>query len=193
MVLDDSLLDVTRRIQHGQLHQEAIELRLGQRIGSLRLDRVLRRDHDERRGKRARDAVDGHLMVLHGLEQRRLRLGGRAVDFVSKEKLAENRTRDERERALLAVQDARSRDVARHEIRRELQALEARARHLGERARDQGFAQTRRAFDEDMTARDRSDEQAEDEVFLTDHHLRHLRADAPERGLEDRRRHAPHW
>jgi hypothetical protein len=33
---------------HVQLEEEAIELRLGQRIGALHLERVLRREHEER-------------------------------------------------------------------------------------------------------------------------------------------------
>ena len=44
-----------------------------------------------------------------------------------------------------------------------------------------------------MTARQGSDEQAEDEVLLADDHLGHLRSDAPERGLENLGRHAAHW
>ena len=39
-------------IGHVDLHQEAVELRLGQRIGALLLDRVLRGQHVERRAER---------------------------------------------------------------------------------------------------------------------------------------------
>ena len=53
-------LDLGRSIgqAHVDANQEAVELRLGQRIGPLELDRVLRRDHEERRRRAVRDAVD---------------------------------------------------------------------------------------------------------------------------------------
>ena len=68
--------------------QEAVELRLGQRERALELDRVLRREHEERLGQRVRLAVDGDLPLLHRLEQRRLRLRRRAVDLVGEERSA---------------------------------------------------------------------------------------------------------
>ena len=41
-----------------QAHHEAVDLRLGQRVGALELDRVLRREHDERPGQLVRVDVD---------------------------------------------------------------------------------------------------------------------------------------
>ncbi len=41
-------------VAHDELEQEAVELGLGQRVGALVLDRVLRRDHDERIGQQVR-------------------------------------------------------------------------------------------------------------------------------------------
>ena len=41
-----------RRVADVDLHEEAVELRLGQRVGALVLDRVLRRDDEERVGQR---------------------------------------------------------------------------------------------------------------------------------------------
>src|SRR3712207_7960962 len=45
---------------------------LGELVGALGLDRVLRGQHEERVGQRVRRAADRHLALLHGLEQRRL-------------------------------------------------------------------------------------------------------------------------
>ena len=46
----DRPLDLRRRIPHRELEEETIELRLRQRVRSLRLHRVLRRDDQERFG-----------------------------------------------------------------------------------------------------------------------------------------------
>ena len=50
---DLGLLDV-RRLLDDDLHQEAVALRLGQRVDALGLDRVLRREHEERVRQRLR-------------------------------------------------------------------------------------------------------------------------------------------
>ena len=72
-------------------HQEAVELRLGQRIGAELVGRVLGRDDEERRRQRARLAFDGDLVLLHRLEQRALRLRPGAVDLVGEQHVREHR------------------------------------------------------------------------------------------------------
>ena len=69
-------------VAEAEAEHEPIELRLRQRESALVLDRVLRRDDEERRRHRIRDAVDRRLALLHALEQRGLRLRRRAVDLV---------------------------------------------------------------------------------------------------------------
>ena len=59
-------------ISDGQLHQEAVELRLGQRIGSDVLDRILRSDDQKWIGKRKAPLLDADHSLAHRLEQRRL-------------------------------------------------------------------------------------------------------------------------
>ena len=54
-----------RRVADLDPQREAVELGLGQRVGALVLDRVLGRDHHERRGQLVADAVDGDLVLLH--------------------------------------------------------------------------------------------------------------------------------
>ena len=73
--------------------QEAVELRLRERVGALVLDRVLGREHDERRRERPRLALDRDLPLLHRLEQRGLRLRRGAVDLVGEEEVGEDRAR----------------------------------------------------------------------------------------------------
>ena len=52
------------------------------------------------------------LALLHGLEQRRLGLGGRAVDLVGQQELREHRARWKTKRVLLLVEDVAAGDVA---------------------------------------------------------------------------------
>ena len=68
-----------------QLQQEAVELRLRQRIGPFVLQRVLGRQHHERFRQAEGPLADGDLPLLHRLQQRRLHLGRRAVDLVGQD------------------------------------------------------------------------------------------------------------
>ena len=52
--VEDRVQLVAVRERHVELEEEAIELRLGQRIGALHLERVLRREHEERLVERVR-------------------------------------------------------------------------------------------------------------------------------------------
>jgi hypothetical protein len=80
-----------RRVADVDPHREPVELRLGQRIRALVLDRVLRRHDHERAPEHVADAVDRDLVLLHALEQRGLRLRRRAVDLVDEEEVREDR------------------------------------------------------------------------------------------------------
>ena len=84
-------------VEHRDLEHEAVFLRLGQRIGAFVFHRILRGEDGEVRRKRVGLAVDRHLPLLHRLEQRGLRLGGRAVDFIGEQERREDRPLDERE------------------------------------------------------------------------------------------------
>ena len=62
--------------------------------------------------------------LLHRLQQRRLRLGRRAVDLVGEQQLGEDRALRQRERVGLEVEQVGAEDVARHQVGRELDAPE---------------------------------------------------------------------
>ena len=79
------------RICDANLHQKAIELRLGQRIRALEVDRVLRRKHGEPGGQRSACSVARHLALFHALEQRGLGARRHAVDFVHQQQVSETR------------------------------------------------------------------------------------------------------
>src|SRR4029078_6390795 len=100
LVLDHLELLERGGIPERRAQEEAVELRLWQRERSLVLDRVLRREEEERTRYDLRGAVDRHLALGHRLEQRRLRLRHRAVDLVHEAELGEDRARPEPATAL---------------------------------------------------------------------------------------------
>ena len=80
------------RVADLDLQHEAVELRLGQRVGALLLDRVLRREDEERLGRAGasrspivtwRSCIASSSAALH--------LGGRAVDLVGEDEVGEDR------------------------------------------------------------------------------------------------------
>ena len=109
LVADDEQLLLGGRVAEPRLQEETVELRLGKREDTLELDRVLGREHEERRRQRVRRPVDGDLPLGHRLEQRRLRLRHRAVDLVDEHDVREHRAGAELEVAGLLVVDRRAR------------------------------------------------------------------------------------
>ena len=141
--LDDDELFFLARIADQHLHHEPVDLRFGQRVGAFGLDRVLRRHHQERRGHAVRLAGDRDLVLLHHLEQRALHLRRRAVDLVGEQQVGEHRPERRVELAGLLVVDARADEVRRHEIGRELDALERAADGARERLDRQRLGEAR--------------------------------------------------
>ena len=137
------------------------------------LDRILRREHEERFGQLIRLAGRGHAVLLHRLEQRGLRLRRGAVDFVGEHDAGENRARLELEDALsgavLFLEQLRAGDVARHEIGRELDARERKFERLRERLDEQRLREAGHADQDDVAAgEDRADETLHDLVLAHD-------------------------
>ena len=173
---DDAAFLGGARIIDRLFKQEAVELRLGQRIDALLLDRILRRHHHEPIAKREAFAVDRHGALLHRLQQRRLRLGRGAVDFVGEQQIGENRPARQREGAGLKVEQIRTDDVARHQIGRELDPPEIEPDHARETAREQRLGGARWPFEQHVPAREQGDEQDVDRRLLPDHGLADLGA-----------------
>jgi hypothetical protein len=80
------------RVAQADSHQKSIELRFRQAVGTDLLVRILCRDDKERLGQRMGDPIDADLTLLHGLEQRALRLGTGAIDLIGQQQLGENRS-----------------------------------------------------------------------------------------------------
>ena len=162
---------------------EPVELRFGQRIRALLLDRVLRREDEERflQGEAVLARVD--LLLLHRLEQRRLRLRRGAVDFIGEHDVREDRPFHELERAparlIRLLQNLGAGDVARHQVWRELHAAEIQRHQIRERVNEQRFRQARHAHEERMAAGENARQELLDDRVLPDDDLPEFRADAP--------------
>ena len=88
---DDQFL-LGRRIAHHHLQHESVHLSLGQGIGSFLLDRILGRQHEKGIRQRPSLVTDGHLPLLHGLQQCGLHFARGAVDFIGQHQIGKNRS-----------------------------------------------------------------------------------------------------
>ena len=177
---EDALLLVGRRVVDRHVEHEPVELRFGQRVGAFLLDRILRGQHEQRALQRIPDAADRHLIFLHRLEQRGLRLGRRAVDLVGQDDVREDRAADEADlplaRRRVFLDHFRAEDVGRHQVRRELDARELEVEHLRDGVDQQRLRESRHADDQTVAARQQRRQDQFDHVLLTDDQLVELGA-----------------
>ncbi len=169
----DPHLVVLREVGDDDVEHEAIELRLGERISALELDRILRREHEERLLERIGPAGGGDVILLHRFEQRGLRLRRRAVDLVGEDDLREDRPLHEPEAAaaLALVEDLGAGDVRRHQVGRELDALEVEIEDVGERLDQERLGEAGHAGDEAVAAGEQREQDLLDDLVLSDDHL----------------------
>ena len=170
---DAALVRLRRRLDEA-LEHEAVDLRLGERVGALLLDRVLRREDEERLRKRVRLIANRHLALLHRLEKRRLHFRRRAVDFVGQEQVGEDRPLLRRELARLRRVDERTDDVGGEEVWRKRDAPELEPERLRESVARKRLREARHAFEEDVSVGDHGEDEAVDELFLPDDDLANL-------------------
>ncbi len=167
----DAALGVAIGIVDVDLHQEAVELRFGQRIGAFLLQRVLRREHVERLRQVVARAGNGDVLLLHRLQQRRLRARAGAVDLVGHQQLREHGTGDEAEGALAGgalVEHFGAENVRRHQIGRELDALGVEAQRDAERLDQLGLGEAGHADQQRMAAGEDGDERVLDHPVLAE-------------------------
>ncbi len=133
-------------------------------------------------GQRERLALRRHVALLHRLEERGLRLRRRPVDLVREDDVGEDGPLDEAEVAAagrrVLLDDLGARDVARHEVRRELDAREREVEGVRERADEERLGEARHAHEERVAAGEQRHEEALDGVVLPDDLLRDLGAEA---------------
>src|SRR5579862_3039946 len=155
-----------RGITHLDAHQEAIELRFGQRIGAVMLNGVLRGNDEKRMRKLQSLAVHRHLRFVHSFEERRLRARSSAVDFIGEHDVGENRAGTKLELARFRIVNAYAENVARQQVRSELDALECTVKRFRESLGQSGLANTRNVFNQQMAARKESDQRKLNSFFL---------------------------
>ena len=152
-----------RRVLNVDTQHEAVELRLGQWIGALLLDRILGGHNNEWRGQLVGFAVHGHSQFLHCFQKGGLRLGRRAVDFVSENEVGEDWAAMKNQipppARLVALQNLGTRDIRRHKIGRELDAPKIPAEQVRQRLHHHRLGQPGHADDEHMSAGNQSREQ----------------------------------
>ena len=174
-VADNRLLVRGGRILDDDVEEEAVHLSFRQRVRTFLLDRVLRSHDEERLWQVVRLGADGDVVLLHRLEKRGLRLRRRTVDFVGEEHVREDRTFDEAELPaaglLVFLEDVGSRDVGRHQVRRELDALELEVEDLRERGDEERLGEARNAHQKDMAAGEDGGQHEFDDVHLSDNDL----------------------
>ena len=163
------------------LEEEPVELRLGQRVGALHLERVLRREHEERRVERVAVARDGDLVLLHRLEQRDCVFGvARLISSASTmfAKIGPGWKWKTRGAALLD-EDVRADDVGGHQVGRELDAGERAVDDVGERAHEHRLAEAGHALEQHVAVGEQADERVPHELALADDDLADLGLDRP--------------
>ena len=135
-------------------HEEAVELRFGQRIGAVVFLRILGRNH------LLSGSVSGmvrppdqDLAFVHGLEQRRLCLGSAAVDLVRQQEIGEDGSGLELEFLGVRIVDGSApSDVARQHVAGELQAMKVTVDAPRQRLRERSLAHAGDIFDKKVTA-----------------------------------------
>lgn len=157
-----------RRIAHHELEHESVDLRLGQRIGSFLLDRILRCQYEERFRQRIGFAADGDLSLLHGFEQRRLHLRRRAIDLVGKNDVGEDRPLLHHEIAATWAVDHRAHQVGGQQVGRKLNALKGGVQSAGQTRNRGGLGQSRNAFDQNVSVGEKPKQQSVHKVVLAD-------------------------
>jgi hypothetical protein len=81
-------------------------------------------------------------------------------------------------RLQILLDDVGAGHVARHQVGRELDALEGQAQRVGQRVDEQGLGQARHAFEQAVPAGEHGHQHLLDDIALADDYLGQLLADA---------------
>src|SRR5262249_25427104 len=122
-----------------------------------------------------RATLNGHAVLLHGFEQRRLRLWRRPVDLVGQDDVAEDGAGSEDHQSppgrRLLLNQVGPGDVGRHQVWRELNSRELQVEDARERLNQKRLGQTGNADDQAVAADEQRQEHEVDDVVLADYQL----------------------
>ena len=170
----DLPLFLLRRVVDVDLEQEAIELGLGKRVRPLLLDGVTRGEDLEGIGERVGGRAHGDATLLHGLEERSLRLRRRAVDLVGQDEVVKDGPGQEAHAPadgtvglFLLLEHVRPRDVGGEQVRGELHAAEAQVEGLREGCDEERLGEPRDTHEEGVPAGEQRHEHELDDRLLT--------------------------
>ena len=124
-----------------------------------------------------RDRVDGHVPLLHALEQTGLRLGRRSVDLVDQHQVGEHGPGTELELRLSLIEDVRPDDVGREQVRRALDARVGGIDRTRQRAHERGLAHARMVLNEHVPLGQQRDEHVSQRALGHLDRERHVLAD----------------
>ena len=122
-------------------------------------------DDEEGFRQRAGFAFGGDLAFFHRFEQRALRFGRGAVDFVGEQNLRKQGAGEETEGAFLAVENGNADDISGQHVAGKLDARELQTEQARQSVRQRGFANARQVFDEQMAMRQQAG-QRESDLFV---------------------------
>src|SRR2546426_2405223 len=154
-------------IAEQDLQQETIKLSFGQRVSSFVLDWIFGCQYREDRRELIALAVNRYLALLHRLEQRCLSFRGRAVDLIGQQYVSEDWTASQVEGGGRNIEDVSARDIRRHQVGRELDAVEAGIDDPRERLHRQCLRRAGHAFDQRVAFGEQGDENLFNGLFLT--------------------------
>ncbi len=120
--------------------------------------RVLRGNHEKRRGQGAGLSLCGHLTLLHRLQQGALGARPGPVDLVGQQHLSEHRPGVEDEILLVTVVHAHADQVGRQQVGRELDARKAQTQAVCQSVRQGGFPHAGHVFNQQVTRGQQTDD-----------------------------------
>ncbi len=119
--------------------------------------------------KKPKTITAGDGALLHGFEQRLLRFGRSAVDFVGQDQVGEDGAGLEAQRfgaAIAGFDHHAAHDIGRHEVRRELDSGIFQLQSPRQSAEQRGFAQPGNAFQKHMPGGQQANQDAFHDIVL---------------------------
>ncbi len=135
------------------------------------LHRVLRGNHQKRLRQRVRMRIDRDLAFVHGFEQRRLRLGRGAVDFIGEQDVGKNRPALELKLLFDGRVDGNSQNIRWQHVAGELHPLKTAVDGPRQSLAESSLAHSGNPFNQQMPASKHRHQGKTDYVVLTANYL----------------------